>query len=184
MTIPESGTATRLLQRLSTGELAGAWVLEPARSTVALRSRSIWGIVPVKGTFTELAGEGTVSPTGEVSGTLKVAARSIDTAIKKRDSHLRSADFFDSDAYPHIVFTAGALTSSPDGRLAVIGTLRVRDETQPITIPIRVSASGDELVQLDAEITVDRSQFGLTWNQLGMVSLKNVITVRAVFTRR
>jgi len=184
MALPESGTGARLLERLSAGELAGFWVLDAGRSTVALRSRSIWGMVPVKGTFTELTGEGIVSPTGEVTGTLKVAAASIDTKIKKRDSHLRSADFFDSDAYPDIVFTARTLTTSPDGGLAVVGTLRVRDETRPITVPIRVSASGDELAQLDAEIRVDRSEFGLTWNQLGMVSLKNVINVRAVFTRR
>jgi polyisoprenoid-binding protein YceI len=184
MALPESGTGARLLERLRAGELAGFWVLDAGRSTVALRSRSIWGMAPVKGTFTELTGEGIVSPTGEVTGTLKVAAASIDTKIKKRDSHLRSADFFDSDGYPDIVFTARTLTTSADGGLAVIGTLRVRDETRPITVPIRVSASGDELAQLDAEITVDRSEFGLTWNQLGMVSLKNVINVRAVFTRR
>ena len=183
MAIPESGTDARQLERLGAGEFAGAWVLDPARSTVALRSKSIWGIAPVKGTFTELTGEGTVSPTGEVTGTLRVAAAAIDTKIKKRDSHLRSADFFDSDVYPYIVFTARTLTTSARGDLAVIGSLRVRDKTRPITIPIRVSASGDELVQLDAEITVDRSEFGLTWNQLSMVSLKNVITIRAIFTR-
>ena len=184
MALPESGTGARLLERLSAGEFVGAWVLDPGRSTVALRSKSIWGMAPVKGTFAELIGEGTVSPTGEVTGTLTVAAASIDTKIKKRDSHLRSADFFDSEAYPHIVFTARTLTTSGDGGLAVIGTLQVREETRPITVPIRVSASGDELAQLDAEITVDRSEFGLTWNQLGMVSLKNVVKVRAVFTRR
>jgi polyisoprenoid-binding protein YceI len=167
---------------LSAGEFAGHWILDPGRSTIALRSRSIWGMAPVKGKFTELTGDGTVSPTGEVSGTLKVAAASIDTKNKKRDSHLRSADFFDSDTHPHIVFTARTLNTSA-GRLAVIGSLQVRDTTRPITVPLRVSARGSELVQLDAEIMVDRSAFGLTWNQLRMASLKNVITIRAVFTR-
>jgi polyisoprenoid-binding protein YceI len=183
MAIPESGTDAWLLDRLSAGEFAGHWILDPGRSTIALRSRSIWGMAPVKGKFTEFTGDGTVSPTGEVSGTLKVAAASIDTKNKKRDSHLRSADFFDSDTHPHIVFTARTRSTSTE-RLAMIGNLRVRDTTRPITVPIRVSASGDELVQLDAEIMVDRSEFGLTWNQLGITSLKNVITVRAVFTRR
>ena len=183
MAIAESGANARLSDRLSAGEFAGAWILDPDRSSVALRSRSMWGMAPVRGTFTELTGEGTVSPTGEVTGILKVAATSIDTKIKKRDTHLRSADFFDSDTYPHIVFTARALRTSAD-RLAVIGSLRVRDTTRPITVPIRVSAFVGKLVQLDAEVMVDRSAFGLTWNQLGMASLKNVIIVRAVFTRR
>jgi polyisoprenoid-binding protein YceI len=184
MAISESWTDTRLLDRLSAGEFAGTWILDRSRSTVALRSRSLWGMAPVKGTFTELTGAGAVSPTGEVTGTLEVAAASIDTKIKKRDTHLRSADFFDSDTYPQMMFTARTLSTSADGRLAVVGSLQVRDQTRPITVPIRVRVSGDELVQLDAEITVDRSAFGLTWNRLGAMSMKNVITVRAIFARR
>ena len=46
-----------------------------------------------------------------------------------------------------------------------------------------VTASADDTVDLDAEIQVDRSDFGLTWNQLGMVSMKNTIAIHAVFTR-
>ena len=182
MAIPESRSDARLLDRLNAGEFAGAWHLDADRSTIALLSRSVWGMVPVRGNFTELTGEGTVSPTGDVTGTVKVAAASIDTKNTKRDTHLRSADFFDSDTHPHIVFTARTLGTAAD-RLAVIGSLQVRDTTRPITVPIRVSAPDGELVQLDAEIRVDRAAFGLTWSPLRLVSLKNVITVRAVFTR-
>jgi polyisoprenoid-binding protein YceI len=182
MAIPQSRSDARLVDRLSAGELTGAWILDPGRSTIALLSSSIWGMVRVRGNFTELTGDGTVSPTGEVTGTLKIAAASIDTHNTKRDTHLRSADFFDTDTHPHIVFTARTLSTSTD-RLAVTGSLRVRDTTRPITVPIRVNVPGDDLVQLEAEITVDRSAFGLTWNKVRMVSLKNVITVRAVFTR-
>jgi hypothetical protein len=38
-------------------------------------------------------------------------------------------------------------------------------------------------VALDATVHVDRSEFGLTWNQMGMASMKNTITIHAVFTR-
>jgi polyisoprenoid-binding protein YceI len=65
----------------------------------------------------------------------------------------------------------------------VAGTLQVRDRTLPLTFPVAVSVSGDETVQLDAEVGIDRSDFGLTWNQMGASSMKNTITMRAVFTR-
>jgi polyisoprenoid-binding protein YceI len=123
------------------------------------------------------------SATGEVSGTIAVGSASIDTKIKKRDAHLRSADFFDSDTYPHVIFTAQRVTLTSDGATAT-GTLRVRDRTQLLTFPVAVSVSGDEVIQLDGEVVIDRSGFGLTWNQMGAASMKNTITIRAVFTRR
>src|SRR6202042_1670696 len=90
--------------QLDSAALAGTWVLDPARSTVRLRSKSMWGLVPVKGTFGTVTGEGTVSPEGEISGTVTVDAASVDTGTAKRDQHLRSGDFFAVDTYPNIVF--------------------------------------------------------------------------------
>ena len=45
-----------------------------------------------------------------------------------------------------------------------------------------MTASAEDTLELDATVTVDRSDFGLTWNQLGMVSMKNTIAIHAVFT--
>jgi polyisoprenoid-binding protein YceI len=184
MTPPSvSVTATALRSLLSTGGLAGTWVFDPAGSTVGLRSRSMWGMAPVKGSFGKVIGEGTLSASGEVTGSIKVATDSITTKNTKRDKHLRSAAFFNSEVHPYIVFTADTLNAGPAG-LVFNGSLQVAGRTRPISVPVQLSASGNELVQLDAEVTIDRSDFGLTWNQLGMASMKNVITVRAVFTRR
>ena len=46
-----------------------------------------------------------------------------------------------------------------------------------------ISLDGDEL-QLDAEVTVNRGDFGLTWNQMGMASMDNTLAIHAVFTRK
>src|SRR3954447_21822212 len=113
-----SGTATdtnALRARLADGSLAGQWQLETARSTVGLRSKSMWGLAPVKGSFQQLSGEGAITPAGEATGTLTVRAGSIDTKSRKRDEHLRSADFFDSVNHPDIVFTADRVTLSGAG---------------------------------------------------------------------
>jgi polyisoprenoid-binding protein YceI len=70
---------------LSEARLAGEWVLDPSRSKVELHTRHTWGLLLVEGVFREVSGLGAVSPAGEVSGTLKVTAASIDTKSKKRD---------------------------------------------------------------------------------------------------
>jgi polyisoprenoid-binding protein YceI len=182
MTMSIRMTEPRLRARLADGSLTGVWRLDPAQSSVHLRSKSMWGLAPVKGAFGELSGEGSLSADGQASGTISVASASIDTKIKKRDAHLRSAEFFDSDTYPYIVFTAERLTLVGEQIMAA-GTLQVRDRTQPLTFPVTITASGDDEVRIDAEVHIDRSDFGLTWNQMGMASMKNTITISAVFVR-
>jgi polyisoprenoid-binding protein YceI len=170
------------LARLADGSLAGHWVLDPAQSTVGLQSKSIWGLVSVKGTFTEVAGEANVTPAGEVSGTITVNAASIDTKMKKRDDHLRSADFFLTETYPHITFTASQV-SLDAGQAVISGTLQVRDQTRSLTFPVTVTESSPDAVVVDAQVHIDRSDFGLTWSQLRMASMKNVLTIHAVLKR-
>jgi polyisoprenoid-binding protein YceI len=173
---------TTLAAQLADGSLAGTWTLDPARSTVALKSKSMWNLVSVKGSFTKVDGTGTVSPTGEVSGQLTVAAASIDTKNARRDTHLRSKDFFLSEEYPLITFTLTKLTPASDG-VTVTGSLTVRGRSNPVTFTATAAPAGDGAIALDAALEVDRSQYGLTWNQLGMASMRNTITVHAVFTR-
>ncbi len=175
-------TEASLQALLQDGKLTGNWTLDASRSSIGLRSKSVWGLVPVKGVFHQVAGEGTVSASGQVSGTITVAAATIDTKMAKRDTHLRSADFFDSDNHPQITFSVDQVAPSGPG-VTVSGRLTVRDQTKPVTFGATVTVPGDGEVWLDAEVPVNRSDFGLTWNQLGMSSTHNIITVHAVFTR-
>jgi polyisoprenoid-binding protein YceI len=168
--------------QLADGSLAGTWTLDPARSTVALKSKSIWGMVPVKGTFTQVEGAGVVSEAGDVSGQVTVAAGSLDTKNARRDKHLRSKDFFLAEEYPSITFAVAKVTPAGDG-LTVEGTLTVRDRTNPVTFNAVAVPDADGAVAVDATVEVDRSQYGLTWNKLGMSSVHNTITIHAVFTR-
>jgi polyisoprenoid-binding protein YceI len=180
----ESGqsTSSTLQELLGDGKLAGSWALDAARSEIGLKSKSIWGLVPVKGVFREVTGTGTVSAAGDATGTITVAAKSIDTKNKKRDEHLRSADFFDVANTPDITFAAEQVTPSAEG-VTVSGALTVHDRSRPVSFAARVSGDESQVV-LDSEIEVNRADFGLTWNQLGMTSMNNTITVHAVFTRQ
>jgi len=175
--------------RLADGSLAGNWTLDPARSTATLKTRSMWGLVPVKGTFTKMEGAGTVSPTGEVTGRIELAADSLDTKNARRDTHLRSQDFFHVEKYPAINFTLDKLApaATPDtpaaDSLTVEGTLTVREASRPITFPATAILAADGEVALDATVQVDRSHHDLTWNMLGMLSTHNTVTIHAVFTK-
>ncbi len=168
---------------LKDAALTGTWTLDPSKSTIGLRSKSMWGLAPVKGVFRQVSGQGTVSPAGDVSGTVTVSAASIDTKNKKRDTHLRSDDFFDGDTYPDITFTVNQARPSGQG-VTVSGSLTVRDRTRPVTFDAKVSVISDGEIALDADVQVNRADFGLTWNQMGRASMHNTIIVHAVFTRR
>src|SRR5262249_59409948 len=116
--------------------------------------RSIWGLAPVKGTFGQVPGHGTVSPTGEVSGMITVAAASIETKNAKRDKHLRSGDFFETDTFPHITFSVDRLQPSSEG-VTVTGQLTVRGRTRPVTFPATVPVVGSGEEWLHAQIHIN-----------------------------
>jgi polyisoprenoid-binding protein YceI len=175
-------TATALQALLKDGDLAGEWVLDPGQSSIRLKSKSVAGLVRVNGIFREVSANATISADGEVSGTLSVAAASIDTKNTRRDSHLRTADFFDSANYPDITFSADGIRPSGAG-VAVTGALTVRDRTRPLSFDAAASVQGDGVIWLDAEVHINRADFGLTWNQLGLVSMNNTLAIHAVFTR-
>ena len=167
---------------LQDGKLAGSWTLDGARSEVRLASKSMWGLVPVKGVFRRVSGHGSVSAAGDATGVITVAAGSIDTKNKKRDDHLRSADFFDAASHPDITFTVDGVRPGIGGA-QVTGRLTVRGRTRPVSFDARVSSFDGAEIWLDAQVEVNRAEFGLTWNQMGMASMNNTIIVHAAFTR-
>jgi polyisoprenoid-binding protein YceI len=96
---------------------------------------------------------------------------------------VRSADFFDSGNYPDITFTAEAIRPSSQG-VAVTGALTVRGRTRPLSFDAAASVRGDGEVGLDAEVIINRADFGLTWNLMGTVSMNSTLTIHATFSRR
>jgi polyisoprenoid-binding protein YceI len=183
MGLPEQTTAPSLQDLLNDAALAGEWILDPSRSTVSLNNRSMGGLARVRGVFRQVTGNGTISPDGQVSGTFAVATPSIDTRNARRDRHLRSADFFDSDNHPDITFTVEGIRPSGRG-VTVAGTLSVRGRGRPLAFDATAAVHGNGEIWLDAEVSINRADFGLTWNLLGLVSMQNTLTVHGVFTKR
>jgi polyisoprenoid-binding protein YceI len=179
----EGQPASPALQTLiQDGTLAGSWTLDPAKSQVLLESRHTWGLLPVHGVFNQVTGNGTVTADGQVTGTLTVGAASVETKNKSRDKDLRSDKIFDSTNHPDITYTVEGMEPTSTGA-RVTGSLTVRGQTRPLSFGAKVSASAAE-VQLDAEVPVNRADFGLTYSPLRMASLHNTIVIHAVFARQ
>jgi polyisoprenoid-binding protein YceI len=175
-------TAPALRALLEDATLVGEWVLDPGRSSVKLTSKSL-GVIPVNGVFRDVSGQGTVSADGQASGSLTIAAASIDTRNSKRDAHLRSAEIFDSGDHPHIIFTADSIRPSGDG-VVVTGALTVRGRTRPLSFAAEASVPGNGEIWLDASARISRADFGLAWKFDGPVAVTSTVIIHAVFVRQ
>jgi polyisoprenoid-binding protein YceI len=85
---------------LNDPDTAGVWNLDSGRSTVGFSIKNFWGLIKVKGRFTDVSADGQITGRGAIFGRLDIQVASLSTGIGKRDEHLRSADFFDAEHYP------------------------------------------------------------------------------------
>lgn len=160
----------------------GRWVLDPGRSTATFAAKGTWGLIPVKGAFERLRGELEIVD-GAARGTLALDAASLETGSAQRDKHLRSADFFDVERHPEVVFLLRALRGRPGGGASAEGILEVRDVTHPLTLDLTVAQLGRGDVRLTTATRVERADVGLTWNKLGMMRGDVALSVSAVLVR-
>jgi polyisoprenoid-binding protein YceI len=161
------------------GLATGTWILDPARSSVEFRVRSIYGLVGVKGHFSRYRGRLDLAARPAIE--LTIEADSIDTGNRKRDEHLRSGDFFDVADHPWIGFEADA--AALDGRtLHAPGVLRAAGGQTGLDVTATVRAVDGEY-QLEAKASVDQRELGMTWSPLGMVRAPATLLVRGRLVR-
>ncbi|WP_333775097.1 YceI family protein [Streptomyces sp. IBSBF 3136] len=161
----------------------GIWRLDPAASVVSLRHKTFWGLVTVKGAFAAVTGRGEVRPDGSAAGTVTLEVASLDTGNAKRDEHLRSADLLAAGDHPEITFDVRSAERLDGDDVRVSGQLTVRGVSRPLTLIARLTSATADALALEAEFTVDRDQFGVTWNQLGMMRGLTTVTATLRFTR-
>lgn len=168
-------------------DMSGVWNLVPDRSAITFKVKNMWGLLTVKGRFTEFSGDGQLTGKGAVFGRLDVRAASISTGIGRRDQHLRSADFFDVERFAEISVVVTAVHPAkgpPKGNAADLrADFTIKGITAPLPLPVTVAALGDGAIQISGETTVDRSQFGLGWNKFGMMGATVTAAAEAVFAR-
>lgn len=104
-----------------------------------------------------------------VSAEASIDAASIDTANEKRDEHLRGADFFDTAKFPKITFVSKRVEQQ-NGRSVLVGDFTIRDVTRELALPFTVTGPiqdpwGNTKIGLQATATINRTDYGLTWNK-------------------
>jgi polyisoprenoid-binding protein YceI len=156
------------------------WRIDPSRSSVEFHVPNFWGLATVKGKFERYDGTLELDKTPAIE--LTIDAASLNTNHKKRDTHLRSGDFFDVATHPDFTFTAESVTPAGEG-VRVTGSLTIRDRTRPASFDATV-ATADGEVTLDGELQVNRTDYGMTWNFAGIAPADSTIAVHAVFTRQ
>jgi polyisoprenoid-binding protein YceI len=144
---------------------AGTYALDPVHSTIGFG-------VKYNGLATFRSSFGAVEASYE-NGVLTGKARvdSIDIDVPDFKNHLLSPDFFDAENHPELTFRSTAIRPSADGKVEVDGELTIRGVTKPVTATgtwgATTDAFGNERVGFVLSTTVDRREFGVSWqNQL------------------
>lgn len=148
------------------------WDFDVAHSSINFSVRHLM-VSKVRGQFTKWSGSlefDEQEPTrARVEAQLDAA--SIDTKDAQRDAHLRSADFLDTERFPTISFKSTGIEKVGDARFSMKGELTIRGITKPVTLDVEYAGRakdpwGGERVGFSARTSIDRKDFGLTWNQL------------------
>jgi polyisoprenoid-binding protein YceI len=153
---------------LPTPLTGGTWTIDAAHSDVAFTVRHA-GIAKVRGRATGFAGQITVGDDIEDSAVaVTIDATTVSTGDEARDTHLRTADFFEVDTYPEWTFTSTSVTPAGDD-FVIAGDLTLHGVTRPVQLTAEFNGgAGDPMGQtragFSASTQISRKDFGLTWN--------------------
>jgi polyisoprenoid-binding protein YceI len=150
--------------------LAGTFTLDASHSHVGFAVRHMM-ISNVRGEFTKVEGSVSYDAARPEATTVdvKIDVASITTREEKRDAHLRSADFFDADAFPYLTFVSKSARRKGD-RLDVLGDLTIHGTTREVTLaveditPEHADPWGNSRLGATARTKIRRSDFGMRWN--------------------
>ena len=147
------------------------WNIDPVHSIAEFRVKHMM-ISSVRGQFTGVKGSLTYNESdlaqSRVEATIEVA--SIDTRDGQRDTHLKSADFFDAEKYPTFTFKSSRVTRRGDGSLIVAGPLSMHGATKEVEFAVEGPTPptkdpwGNTRIGVAATTKINRKDFGLTWN--------------------
>ena len=147
---------------------AGAWTIDPGHAEVGFVGRH-FGLTKVRGRFTEVEGTVTVREPLDLSEVhVVIDMASVSSGSQTRDDHLRSDDFFDVANHPQATFrSTGVVTTGAEARMT--GELTIKGVTRPVTLDAEYLGHatdpwGAERAIFSASGTINREDWGLTWN--------------------
>jgi len=171
----------------ATPAATSTWNIDPVHSVAEFRVKHMM-ISNVRGHFTGITGKLTFNPAdlakSQVAATIDVAT--IDTRDPQRDTHLKSADFFDAEKFPTLTFTSSRVTRRSDGEVVVAGPLTIHGVSREVeflvegpTPPIK-DPWGNTRIGVTATTKIDRRDYGLHFNaalETGGVMVGEEVTI-------
>jgi polyisoprenoid-binding protein YceI len=149
---------------------ASKWVVDLVHSQIDFRVRHILG--RVRGTFSRWYAVLLSTDPNLPQGTVQVSAEtaSLSTGNSYRDADLRSARFFAVDSFPRLTFDGTGIVAT-DSTVNLHGILTIKGISRPVTLTgqyrgVATDGEGHDRIAFDASTTVDRRDFGLTYNEL------------------
>jgi polyisoprenoid-binding protein YceI len=146
------------------------WTLDPTHSELAFKVRHMM-ITNVKGEFRKFDANILTESADFTKSSIDVTidARSIFTKDETRDSHLKSADFFDVENYSVLTFQGKSFKKVYDDEYKLTGTLTIRGISKEISLDVEFGGIGkdiwgNEKVGFSVEGKINRRDFGLNWN--------------------
>ncbi len=171
------------------------WNIDTAHSHAQFKVKHMM-ISNVKGEFTAVTGSLQYDSENVANSSVQatIDATTINTREPQRDTHLKSADFFDVEKFPTLTFKSTRVSKKGDGELSVAGDLTIHGVTRTVTFDVEDFTApmkdpwGNTRMGLSATTKINRKDFGLSWNSLletgGMVVGEDVtITLDVEFVK-
>ena len=162
-------TQSAPVARPEAAPVAGTYRIDASHTGVEFSVRHL-GLSKVRGRFSGVEGTIHIADDPAASSvTASIDATTVDTRDAQRDTHLRSADFFDVERHPTLDFRSTRVREDGDEWL-VDGDLTIHGVTRPVTLTVTYEGTagdpwGGTRAAFSAVAEIDREEYGLTWNQ-------------------
>jgi polyisoprenoid-binding protein YceI len=147
-----------------------SWQIDPMHTQVEFAAKH-FGMMTVRGRFTDVATSGSVDPNNPTQSSISVTidVASLNTHNAQRDNDLRSSYFLELDKYPTITFNSTRIEASGEDRYTMTGDLTIKGITRPVTLRVlRYGEINDSMmghrVAYSAEGEINRKDFGMSFD--------------------
>ena len=146
------------------------WVLDPTHSEILFKVKHMM-IANVRGEFRKFKAEASIAGLNLEGSSVKaeIDASSIFTNANDRDTHLKSADFFDAENHKELVFTGTSYTKTDENKYTLKGNLTIKGVTKEVAFDVEFGGInkdpwGNEKAGFSLNGTINRKDWGLNWN--------------------
>lgn len=146
------------------------WAIDPTHSEISFKVKHLM-ITNVKGVVKEFDAVIHTTDNNFITSDINLHLKpaSIDTGVADRDAHLRSADFFDVENYPEMIFKGSSVEKADDDSYTLSGDLTIKGITKPVKLEVEFNGVmkdpwGNEKAGYAINGKINRKEWGLNWN--------------------